>query len=117
MKKRISKNRKASINKKHLPRKPSLVFSGLRAIAQKPSPMHGSKKSFEDDQHTAQETVEYIVILAVIVVIALVVVNLLSGFTVGTQGISNAPTEIIGMTGGTISIFEAVGDYTGEALF
>ncbi len=63
----------------------------------------------------AQGTIEYLVILAVIVVVALVVVSLMINSTSGAEGISTGVNKISAQTG-AISVTEAVADSEGDAV-
>ena len=66
---------------------------------------------------TAQGTVEYLVILAVVVVISLVVVGIFTGmFSSSSQQVINSSSKIGSSTGGGISIVESVLDPAGDSL-
>ncbi len=66
---------------------------------------------------TAQGTVEYLVILAVVVVISLVVVGIFTGmFSSSSQQVINSSSKLGSSTGGGISIVEAVLDPAGDSL-
>ena len=65
----------------------------------------------------AQGTVEYLVIIAVVVVISLVVVGLFTGmFSNSSQQIRDSSSKLGSGTSGGISIVEAVLDFNGDSL-
>ncbi len=68
-------------------------------------------------QNRAQGTIEYLVILAIVVVISLVVVGLFTGmFSNSSQQIRNSSSKLNNVSGGGISIVESVLDSQGDAL-
>jgi len=77
---------------------------------------NNSRKGILDKKSIAQGTIEYLVIVAVIVVISLVVVALVANQSDSFQGVSSTANKI-GSSSGTISISEAVVDSDGNGLF
>ena len=76
------------------------------------------KSSFNNTDffnNAAQGTIEYLVILAVIVVVSLVVVSLMMNSTAPAQGVSETQSQIYWQSQ-PISIVEAVADETGDAI-
>jgi len=66
----------------------------------------------------AQGTIEYLVIIAIVVVISLVVVGLLIGMTGSGKGVSDASSKIGNKVGsGGLSISGAVNDSNGDGIF
>jgi hypothetical protein len=64
----------------------------------------------------AQGTIEYLVIISVVIVIGLVVANLFSGMF-DTVNVRRTSDELRGKIGtGSISILEGFGDYQGEGF-
>jgi len=67
--------------------------------------------------NSAQGTVEYLVILAVVVVLSLVVVGLFTGmFSNSSQQITASSSKLGGSSSGGVSIVESVLDLNGDSL-
>ena len=68
-------------------------------------------------QNKAQGTIEYLVIIGVVVVLGLVVVGLLSSFGSQAQQVSTTGQKIQNLTKSGISIIDSVSDVEGDSLF
>ena len=66
--------------------------------------------------NSAQGTIEYLLIIAVVIVIALVVVGLVSGMFAPAQGITNTTNKITAQTSGLLALTELSVDTDGNYL-
>lgn len=64
----------------------------------------------------AQGTIEYVVLLAIIVVISLVVISLISGFIDSAPGLTKDNSQLV-WSSQDVSIVESVADSKGDAIF